>query len=308
MRVLILGGYGATGALLVAELREHGATALAAGRDPARADRVLDLRAGPDAAYRAALDGVDVVVNAAGAEDPRLVAATTEHGVPFVDITASTSYVAAVERLSPAAPVLLSVGLAPGLSTLLATAVHAAAPGPVDIAVVLGAGEHHGVAATTWTFQLFGRRFPDTHGGAAVRNFTRPRSFDLPALGRRRLYRADFSDQHSLTRDLGVPVRTYFGLDSWAATWALALLARVPGASRAPKGLPLPGTDRWLVLARGGDGHARSARGRSQSRATAVLAAAAARAATALPSGVHHLPAALTLWDVPAGRGIAFDD
>jgi hypothetical protein len=47
--------------------------------------------------------------------------------------------------------------------------------------------------------------------------------------GRRRLYRTDFSDQHSLTRDLGVPVRTYFGLDSRLATGALAALTWAPG-------------------------------------------------------------------------------
>jgi saccharopine dehydrogenase-like NADP-dependent oxidoreductase len=187
---------------------------LTAGRDPARADRVLDVRAGVDDAYRRALGDVDVVVNASGAEDPNLVLAATDRGVAFVDIAATTQYVAALERLTPSAPVLLSVGLAPGLTTLLATAISTVAPGPVDIAVVLGAGERHGAAATAWTYRLLGRRFPDTHGGRPVRNFTQPRPFDLPGLGRRRLYRADFSDQHTLTRDHGVPVRTYLGLDS----------------------------------------------------------------------------------------------
>ncbi|MFE7245380.1 hypothetical protein [Streptomyces sp. NPDC057580] len=308
MKALVLGGYGAVGAHIVSDLRAHGDTAYAAGRDPARADRVLDLDAGPDGGYRAALDGIDVVVNSAGAEDPRLVTAAAEHGCAFVDITATTSYVNEVEQLAPAAPVVLSVGLAPGLTTLLAKAVHSAAPGPVDIAVVLGAGERHGPAATAWTYRLLGRRFPDTHSGPPVRNFTHPDRFDLPGLGRRRLYRADFSDQHTLTRDLGSPVRTYLGLDSRAATTALALLTHLRGASRTPQGLHLPGSDRWLVLAQGRDGHTRWAEGRSQSRASAALTVLATRAAAGLAPGVHHLPDILTLDDVPQSDELGLSD
>jgi hypothetical protein len=58
--------------------------------------------------------------------------------------------------------------------------------------------------------------------GRLVRNYTRPRRFDLPGQGRRRLCRADFADQHALSRDLAVPVRTYFGVDSRLATALLA--------------------------------------------------------------------------------------
>ncbi|WP_431682599.1 hypothetical protein [Kitasatospora sp. KL5] len=309
MRVLVLGGYGAVGAGIVERLRAGGDTAWAAGRDPARADRVLDLRAvrdGEDGAYRAALADADVVVNASGAEDPALAVAAADSGTAFVDITASTSCVAALEALKPAVPVLLSVGLAPGLSGMLATALHAAAPGPIDLAVVLGAGERHGAAATEWSYRLLGRRFPDTRGGRPVRNYTRPEAFEIPGLGRRRLYRADFSDQHTLTARLGVPVRSYFGLDSRAATAALAVMTRVPGADRAPRGMHLPGTDRWWVLARGPEGIARWAHGRSQSHATAVLAVLAARAATGLAPGVHHLPDVFSPADVPEGLGVEF--
>jgi len=64
---LVLGGYGALGARIVAQLRSGGDVAMPAGRDPARADRVVTLA---DAStLRAALSGVDVVVNAAGVED-----------------------------------------------------------------------------------------------------------------------------------------------------------------------------------------------------------------------------------------------
>jgi hypothetical protein len=68
--------------------------------------------------------------------------------------------------------------------------------------------------------------------------------------------------------------------------------------------LHLPGTDRWLALARAADGTTRWATGRRQSHATAVMAAAAARVAVRLPAAVQHLHTVLTLADVPAGRGI----
>jgi Saccharopine dehydrogenase NADP binding domain len=303
LKALVLGGYGAVGAEVVSELRAGGDDCLLAGRDPARADRVVDLHEPDAAAYRTALAGVDVVVNAAGVENPALAAIAAERGAAFVDITATSEYVAALERLRPPRPVLVSVGLAPGLTNLLAAAVHDIEPGPIDIALLLGAGERHGAAATAWSYGLLGKRFRDTDG-RLVRNYTRPRRFDLPGHGRRRLYRADFADQHALSRDLAVPVRTYFGVDSRPATTLLAGLTWIPRASRAPQGLHLPGTDRWLALARAADGTTRWAAGRGQSHATAVMTAVAARAAVRLPAAVHHLHTVLTLADVPAGRGI----
>jgi len=299
MRVLVLGGYGATGARIVGLLRAGGDTAVVAGRDPTRADRVLDLRRLSAAAVRAAVSDADVVVNAAGHEDPAVAAAFLDQGVGFVDITATIRYIAALERLEPSAPLLLSVGLAPGLTNLLAAAVHQAAPGPVDVALVLGTGERYGSASVGWSSGLLGTSFADPGSGAIIRNYTRPERFDLPGLGRRRLLRADFSDQHTLTRDLGVPVRTHFGLDSRLATSSLAVLTHIPGSAGLTRRLHLPGSDRWLALARGADGSVRWATGRPQAHATAAMAAFAAQIAVTLPAGVHHLHRVAPLADVP---------
>jgi len=88
VRAVVLGGYGAVGARIVGHLRSGGDVAIAAGRDPARADRVVNLA---DAGtVRAALSDVDVVVNAAGVEDPAVAALITGYGAALVDITAST--------------------------------------------------------------------------------------------------------------------------------------------------------------------------------------------------------------------------
>lgn len=302
MKVLVLGGYGAVGAHVVASLRDGRDTAFAAGRDPRRADVVVDLRDPHD--LGAALAGVEVVVNATGSEDPSLPETVTRHGAAFVDITATAEYVAAVERLQPARPVVLSVGLAPGLTNLLVAAVHEAAPGrPIDIGLVLGVGERYGEASTTWAYGLLGRSFRDPSTGQEIRNYTRPRHFALPIYGRRRLYRADYSDQHVLSRDLGIPVRTYFGIGSRAATAALAALTWAPSISKAAARVHPPGSDRWLALAQSTDGTvSRWVEGRDVSRATGTMAAAAARVAVGLSPGVHHLHQVLTLSELKGAR------
>ncbi|MBL1080185.1 sugar nucleotide-binding protein [Nocardia sp. 2] len=314
MSVLVLGGYGAVGAHLVRLLRAQGISTLVAGRDPARADRVVDL-AVPES-VRQALAGVSVVVNCAGAEDIRLAAECARHGIVFIEISATSDYVQALEHID--GPVVLGVGLAPGLTTLLAADLLAKGPGPVDIMIGLGSGEHHGPAATAWTYRLLGRQFTDSDG-TLVRNFTKPAYFTVPgaaasAYKRFPALRADFADQHRLTHDYAVPVRTYLRLDSRLATTGLAVLTWAPALrSLAPK--RMPGSDRWVILARSVSGPARWATGRGQSLATAVIAAAtvreAARHPITAPTWIQELfeigtlrrelsAAGVSLWHVPA--------
>jgi hypothetical protein len=318
LAVLVLGGYGAVGAHTVADLRARGHRVATAGRDAGRADVPLDL-ADQAAVARAAAAG-EVVVTAAGREDAALVRTITDAGAGFVDVSASPDYLAAVERLDPAAPVLLSVGLAPGLTNLLAHAAHRAAPAgtPLDLAVVLGAGEQHGPAATAWSLAMLGRPMADTaHPGRTLRTYTGGATFTLPH-GRRRLFRADFSDQHTLTRDLGRTVRTWFGMDTRLATIGLAALTWLPGARRIPPSLlHLPGSEDWVLQVRDTDGPWLTMTGSNQSHATGVVAARAAeiaagatgaggRGSGARPgadaagvgAGVHHLTDLATLDDL----------
>ncbi|EME22346.1 saccharopine dehydrogenase family protein [Rhodococcus triatomae] len=272
--VLVLGGYGAVGTHLVSALRSAGVTALAAGRDPARADRVVDLSAPLDAA----LTGVDMVVNCAGLEDPVLAADVAGRGMPFVDVTATSAYASALESVS--GPVLLGVGIAPGLSSVLAVEA-ARGGGPVDIAIGLGAGESHGAAATAWTYGLAGRTFRDPDG-SRVRNYTRPTRFPLPGYSRFPVLRTDFADQHRLTADLGTPVRTHLRLDSRLATAGMAALTWTPWAARWVPAGAMPGGDMWEIAARGAS-RTVWASGHGQSIATALVAAEAVRLLQSTP-------------------------
>ncbi|MGS2811000.1 NAD-dependent epimerase/dehydratase family protein [Nocardia sp. MW-W600-9] len=290
MSVLVLGGYGAVGAHLVRLLRARGVPVLAAGRDAARADRVLDVTM-MDSVI-SALEGVSIVVNCAGVEDVRLAEECACRGIVFLEISATSDYVQALEHVE--GPVVLGVGLAPGLTTLLAVDVLSRDPGPVDIMIGLGSGEHHGAAATAWTYRLLGQHFPDPDG-TNIRNFTEPAQFTIPEQAGYRPFpalRADFVDQHRLTREFAVPVRTYLRLDSRLATAGLAALTWAP-ALRALVPHRMPGGDRWVVLARGADGPSRWASGCGQSLATAAVAATTVREMAhhriTAPTWIHEL-------------------
>lgn len=295
LRVLALGGYGAAGSFAVEQLRSRGHAVTTAGRDADRADLVLDLADLADVSRASAT--VDVVLNTSGREDPRIVAAATSAGAAVVDISATATYLAGIEALDLAAPVALSVGIAPGITNLLAHAAAAQTDLPLDVAIVLGAGEHHGAAGSAWVYGMLGRSFQDPSTGTPVRSYTRPATFDLPS-GRRRLYRTDFSDQTTLTAELGRPVRSYFGLDSRLATTSLAALTWVPGARHLPTGIPMPGGERWYLQVRDAERVHGTATGVGQSRATGLVAALAVEHVRSADAGVHHLPALMTVDDV----------
>ncbi|ONM46300.1 NAD-dependent epimerase/dehydratase family protein [Nocardia donostiensis] len=305
MSVLILGGYGAVGAHVVRLLRAQGIPTLAAGRDPARVDRVVDVTTMDSVGF--ALAGVSTVVNCAGAENVRLAEECAHRGIVFIEISATSDYVRALEHVD--GPVVLGVGLAPGLTTLLAVDALSNDPGPVDIMIGLGSGEHHGPAATAWTYRLLGQHFTDPDG-TTIRNFTEPAHFTIPEQAGYKPFpalRADFADQHRLTREYAVPVRTYLRLDSRLATTGLAALTWAP-ALRALAPQRMPGSDRWIVLARPANGPTRWATGRRQSLATAAVAATTvrevARHPITAPTWIHELLEIGTLRDDLAAAGI----
>ncbi|WP_280218503.1 NAD-dependent epimerase/dehydratase family protein [Nocardia neocaledoniensis] len=307
MSVLVLGGYGAVGAHLVRLLRAQHIPVITAGRDSTRADRVVDVTV-PDRVGEA-LTGVTAVVNCAGTEDIRLAEACAERGIVFVEISATTEYVRALEHVD--GPVVLGVGLAPGLTTLLAVDLLVRDRAPVDIMIGLGSGEHHGAAATAWTYRLLGQRFADADG-TMIRNFTQPARFPIPGHAGYPPFpalRADFADQHRLTREFSVPVRSYLRLDSRLATAGLAALTWAP-ALRALAPGHLPGSDRWVVVVRSADGRTRSATGRGQSLATAAVAAAVVRESAhhriTAPTWIHQMLELGPLQRDLTAQGISF--
>lgn len=171
------------------------------------------------------------------------------------------------ERLGLPLPVLLSVGVAPGLTNLLDAEVHAAAPDPVDLAAA--------VRAT-------GRWIAPTVPGGLLRSARpHPRS-RRPGADRLRP-RLAAGDRVARHADLGA--------------------GRIGSADRAAHARQRPMAD----PGRAHDGTSRWAFGRVQSDATALIAATAVHRVRGLAAGVHHPHQVMRLGDIPAGRGIDLD-
>lgn len=239
-RVLVVGGAGQVGRTIVAALAPLlPGRVVVAGRSLERARAAADAAGHgvtalqfdvADPALAADPPPAAAVVMCIDDRSPQLVAAWLARGVHYVDVTATAARIAELEPLDDVArdggaTALLSVGVAPGLTNLLAAHVATGfdAPPEVELLVQLGLGDAHGPAAVAWTLDAMA-------DPAALRE---ARSFALP--GRRRplrAYRFPFPEQDVLPRTLGVAAASsWFALDPAPATRLLALSARA-GAGR----------------------------------------------------------------------------
>ncbi|WP_222166274.1 saccharopine dehydrogenase family protein [Edaphocola aurantiacus] len=130
-----------------------------------------------------------------------------DKGVHYIDISATPAVLHRLESLQDKAlaqkvTLLLSVGLAPGLTNLLGKWVTQSIPDQkmLQLFVLLGLGEDHGEQAFQWTFDNLHQEYTiqDQGKGQQVKSFTQPLTTDL--LGKRKFYLFNFSDQHILAR------------------------------------------------------------------------------------------------------------
>ncbi|MEV0585207.1 NAD(P)H-binding protein [Nonomuraea sp. NPDC050310] len=293
--ILVLGGHGAVGRHAVGALAAGlpGATLLVGGRNPRPVPGARPVRvdATDPAALAAALEGVDTVLMCAELDNARVARACLERGIDYLDVTASHAQLAAIEDLHDLAvrneaTAVLSVGLVPGVTNLLARHVAERDPAASElrIGVLLGAGERHGPAALAWTLD-----------GLGVLDGSWPMTFPAP-YGRRTVHRFPFADQFTLPGTLGVPhARTGLCLDSGMLTGVLAA-ARIPALARLLRHRWVRrslervhiGGDGFAVTVSTGRAHA-SFTGRAQSRATGRVAAQLIGKLPALPPGVGHI-------------------
>jgi len=296
----VLGGYGAVGREVVSLLAYAGRQVVVVGRNQRRASALAAtftaaVPASVDINTPGALGNVvsrdDLVINCAGVESVALARSVVEAGAHYLDISASREHLVALAGLDEIAAargrtILCSVGLAPGLTNLLAADLHRRYPGvqPIEVTVLLGLGDEYGDASRAWTLSRIGTTFPDPVDGRAVGNFRDGRRVLLPAgFGRRRAYRFDLADQHILTRDLHRPVVTRLCFDPAVVTGLAAAASRLRALAgplaQAARRLPAArvGTA-WFagrVDLRGGPSH--WVIGPSQSRGTAAVVAFAGR-------------------------------
>jgi len=274
-RMLVLGGYGAVGREAVVALRDwYDGELIVAGRNPGKGELRLDV--GDRAALEHAVSDVDVVLNCVERDNSLVAEVCLRHGVHYLDVTATPEVLRAIEALNPIAgesTAVLSVGLAPGVTNLLAALCTGR---EVKVGVLLGAGERHGRAAIEWTLDGLAQlgdawpmRFPAPYGVRTVRRFP----FPGPETGL-------CLDSRPLTALLGTAARP-------SVRKALQK-PRVRSAAVATLSRTHVGSDGFAVVATDGRSTA-SLSGRRQSRATGLVAALLIRRLSGFPPGVRHV-------------------
>ena len=319
--VLVVGGYGAVGTAAARSLVRSGTPVVVAGRDARAAERFardlgplargVALDVDDTAAVQREIAGAAAVVMGVERNNRRVAELCVERGAAYVDVSATPAIVGAIEDLDLAArwhgsTAIVSVGLAPGVTNLLARAAYDAVPGAesIDVTIHLGLAGDAGPDSRRWV--LDGLRRPPVSGSKVV---------DLPGVGHRRAHPFPFSDQVSLATRLGVPVTTRLSFE-WRSVTAVAFAlrrVRVPWLIDALGGRALlerslgavrVGSDRFVVAAAarhpGGERVTCSVAGRGECAVTGVIASAAVRQAMdgRVSPGVHHLDEIMTLGDL----------
>ncbi|WP_417409866.1 saccharopine dehydrogenase NADP-binding domain-containing protein [Hoeflea sp.] len=315
-RIVVVGGYGHVGQKIARRLMPvPDVTVRIAGRDASRARAasqmlscewaVLDI-ADP-ASWDGALAAADLVICCIDTPSADFPAKVLRLGLDYVDISATDAVLQRIEALDGLAKAndalaVLSVGLAPGLTNLLARRAKETLPqiDAMTIGVLLGLGDEHGPAAIKWTLDNLA---PLARSDIRTMRFG-PEAAALPTIP------FDFADQHVLTRRGYPPVRTRLGLASpLVSATSLRLLSALAQRDWARRLLlwSLPrfrmGSDRaaLVVEARGtGNGGATVRRlyleGTREADITALMAAQVAlRVSSRDERGVRHID---ELWEL----------
>lgn len=220
--IVIIGGYGHVGLKISTKLAQlYPGKVFAAGRSLQRAEAVsreskgrilpmqIDVHKEPDAEK---LSRVKVVVMCLDQQNTLFVQAIVRQGIHYIDISADYSFLSKVEQLHTTAAAnhataVLSVGLAPGLTNLLALYAKRLldATDVIHISIMLGLGDSHGKAALEWTVDNLRSNFSTWEQGKKVEriSFSDGRTTDFGSdLGARTAYRFNFADQHIIPRTL----------------------------------------------------------------------------------------------------------
>ncbi|MGB7417453.1 MAG: saccharopine dehydrogenase NADP-binding domain-containing protein [Thermosynechococcaceae cyanobacterium] len=335
-KILIIGGYGNVGRIIATELSKRlPKHVIVAGRDYQKAkDFSLELNQqvipmaldiSRISVNEEFLEDVGIVVMCLDMENIEFARLCIQRGIHYIDISASYSILSQIEMLNKeaemaGATVVLSVGLAPGLTNLLTKHCQSKVPNMTysDIYILLGMGDIHGDAALQWTLKNLDGAFTICNDGEIkrVKSFEDVKQTVFPKqLGKRNAYRFNFSDQHVLPKTLGLKsVSTRFCFDSAWMTMLLAILTKA-GISRL---LSIKGVEGFLVgllkqlhfgsaefvvkvegstSQEQGDLYECSLWGEVEGRVTGLVAAKVAEnlVLSSYPSGVFHIEQLFTL-------------
>lgn len=330
-RILIIGGYGAVGRIISEKLSAlYPGNIIIAGRNFEKANQLSSQLGNGTTPHRLDIcswkeedvpQGVGFVIMCVDVPAMDFVEYCIFKGIHYMDITPTTNITQSIEKLDSLAKanqvsVVLSVGIAPGISNLLAQYAHNKRPDlqNIDIYILFGLGEKHGDAGYKWVFEnmtdsypLASREKDETVGTLSLRKKTR-------LLGKRTFYSFNFADQHTLLRTTKAKqVITRLAFDSRASTRLLYLLHRVhllkPLIKRIQKLIPKMekygqmGSDVYAIKAiawSGNDSYECSVTGNKEVDLTAYVATEVAKIVyeQSLRPGVSHINEVIK--DIPA--------
>lgn len=247
--ILVVGGYGHVGARVSERLaRSFPGRVLIGGRRGAAAEMLAD-RIGSGAravqmdisdpeSVRAALDGVATV--AVCLDDPTglVVAEAVERGLGYVDINSDRRSMEAARRLheqalASGARAVLGIGLAPGVTNLMAASAARAVKDPTDleVGILLSLYDEFGPQALDFMLEAGSRPFPEPRAGSTrlILPYTEPRPVWFgPDLGFRQARWFPLADQFGYNETLGVEsAATVMALDPRWIDRIMAILARL---------------------------------------------------------------------------------
>lgn len=243
-KIIVIGGYGHVGQKVCRQLaNDFPSNVYAAGRNEKKAKEFaqstngkvlplyIDVSKGADPVL---FHDVRIVIMCVEQTSTDFVAQCLKHGITYIDITASYPFIEQVEKLDEVAieheaTALLSVGLAPGISNLLATwaAERLDTLAEMNLFIMLGLGDEHGKEAIRWTLQQTKESFKLSEKGEVVsyHGFTDGKATDfISQMSKRIAYRFNFADQHVLGKRHEIPVSTRLCFDSRFVTKAVHLL------------------------------------------------------------------------------------
>lgn len=242
-RIVVVGGYGHVGRIICEELGEkYPGLVYAAGRSLEQAERFSQETSGKvlpmqldmgQPVMASEWERIKLVVMCLDQADDAWVGACIRSGTHYVDISATAEFLNQVSKWKGAAEefrstAILSVGLAPGLTNIMASwaSKRLDVTESVDISIMLGLGDRHGKAAVEWTVDNLLSTFQvmENHRFRTVASFSDGRSVHFGGkIGCKPVYRFPFSDQSTLPHTLEVPsVSTRLGFDSSPLTSILA--------------------------------------------------------------------------------------
>ncbi|WP_339315166.1 saccharopine dehydrogenase NADP-binding domain-containing protein [Paenibacillus sp. FSL R10-2734] len=253
--IIVVGGYGHVGRTICEILeKKYTGKVFAAGRSLEKAEifrqsthgkiKPLQLDINKPLASDL-LDRVKLVIMCLDQTDTNLVKACFRSGTHYVDVSANGLFLSKIEAYREEAEqhgacAILSVGLAPGITNLMALEAEKQMDQieEIEIAIMLGLGDSHGKAAIEWTLNSLGEKFEVKQNDrqVEVKSFTDRKLYHFgDDLGSRHAYRFPFSDQQTLGRTLKAStISTRFCLDSVMITKILAK-AKKTGAVRLLK-------------------------------------------------------------------------